>query len=176
MMQYFYRSYSIYPGGGHGNPLQYSCLENPIDRGAWQATDHRSQRVRHDWSDWAQHSTKFALQWLSHADSLRPHGLQHARIPCPSPSPRGSSNSCPLSQWCHPTITSSVIPFFSCLQSFPTLGSFLMNQVYASGGQSIGASVSFLPVNTQGWFCLGLTDLISFQSKGLSRVFSNIVV
>ena len=107
------------------------------------------------------------------SDSLRPHGLQHARIPCPSPSPRVSSNSCSLSQWCHPTISSFVIPFFSCLQSFPTIGSFLMNQVYASGGKSIGASASFLPMNTQGWFCLGLTDVISFQSKGLSRVFSN---
>ena len=86
------------------------------------------------------------------------------------------SNSCPLSWWCHPTILSSVIPFSSCLQSFPASGSFPMSQFFTSGGQSIGASASDLPVNTQDWFPLGLTSLVSLQSKGLSRVFSNITL
>ena len=94
----------------------------------------------------------------------------------PSPSPRACSNSSPLSQWCHPTISSSVTPFSSCLQSFPASGSFLISRVFESGGQSIGASASVLPVNIQDWFPLGLTCLISFQSKGLSRVFSNTTV
>ena len=112
------------------------------------------------------------------SNSLWSHGLQHTRPPCPSPLPRACLNSCPLSQWCHPTISSSVIPFSSCLQYLPTLGSFLMNQLFTSGGQSIRASVSasVLPVNIQDWFPLGLTGLISSLSKGLSRVFSNITV
>ena len=95
-----------------------------------------------------------------------PHGLQHARPPCPSPTPRAYSNSCPSSWWCHPTISSAVIPFSSCLPSFPASGSFLMVRLFGSGGQSIGASVSasVLPVNIQGWFPLGLTGLI-LQSK-----------
>ena len=103
---------------------------------------------------------------------------QHARSPCPSPTPGVYSNSCPLSQWCHLTISSSVVPFSSCLQSFPAWGSFPMSQLFASGGQSIGvsASTSVLPVNIQDWFPLGLTGWISLQSKGLSRVFSNITV
>ena len=111
-------------------------------------------------------------------NSLRPHGLQHARLPCPSPTPRACSNSCPLSPWCHATISSSVVPFSSCLQSFPASGSFLISQFFASGGQSIGAlaSASVLPMNIQGWFPLGLTSFISLQSKGLSRVFSNTTV
>ena len=93
------------------------------------------------------------------SDSLRPHELQHARPPCPSPTPGVCSNSCPLSRWCHPTISSSVLPFSSCLQSFPASGSFLMSQFFASGGQSIGfsASASVLPMNIQYWFPLGLT-------------------
>ena len=118
----------------------------------------------------------FLFALFSHSvmsNSLRTHGLQHARLPCPSPSPGVCSNSCPLSQWCHPTISSSVIPFSSCLQSFPASGSFLMGQVFASGGQSTGDSASVLPMNSQGWFPLGLTGWISLQSKGLSRVFSN---
>ena len=110
------------------------------------------------------------------SDSLRPQGLQHARLPCPSPSPRACSNSCPLSQWCHPTILSSVIPFSSCLQSFTASGSFLMSQLLASGRQSIGTSASVLPVNIQDWLPLGLTGLTSLQSKGLSEVFSNTTV
>ena len=109
------------------------------------------------------------------SDSLQPHGLQHARTPCPSPAPGACSNSCPLSRWCHRTISSSVVPF-SCLQSFPTSGSFLMSQFFTSGGQSIGALTSDLPMNIQDWFPLGLTGLISLQSKGLSRVFSNTTV
>ena len=111
-------------------------------------------------------------------NSLQLHGLQHARPPCPSPTPGVYSNSCPLSQWCHPTISSSVVPFFSCLRSFPVSGSFPMSQYFASGGQSTGASASasVLPVNIQDWFPLGWTGLSSLQSKGLSRVFSNTTV
>ena len=107
------------------------------------------------------------------SDSLRPHGLQHARPPCPSPNPRACSNSCPSSQWCHPTVSSSVIPFSSCLQSFAASGSFPMSQFFTSGNQSNGASasVSIVPMNIQDWFPLGLTGLISLQFKGLSRVF-----
>ena len=112
------------------------------------------------------------------SNSLLLHGLQHARLPCPSPSPGAYANSCPLSRWCHPTISSSVVPFSSCLRSFPASGSFLMSWPFASGDQSIGASVSasILPMNIQDWFPLGLTDLISLQSKGLSRIFSNTTV
>ena len=112
------------------------------------------------------------------SDSLWPYGLQHARLPCPSPSPRACSNSCPLSQWCYPIISSSVVPFFSCPQSFPASGSFLMTQLFASGDQSIGASASALVLlmNIQDWFSLGLTGLISLQPKGLSKVFSNTTV
>ena len=103
-------------------------------------------------------------------------GLQYARLPCPSPTPRACSNPCPLSWWCHPTIPSSVIPFSSCLQSFPTSGSFPMSQFFASGGQSIGvsASASVLPMNIQDWFPLGWTGWIYLKAKSLSRDFSNI--
>ena len=108
------------------------------------------------------------------SNSLGTHGLQHARPLCPLPSLGACSNSCPSNQWCHPTISSSVIPFSSCLQSFPALGSFPMSQLSASSGQSTGASASapVLPINIQCWFPLGLAGLISLQSKGLSRVFS----
>ena len=111
-------------------------------------------------------------------NSLRPHGLQHTRPSCPSPTPGVYSNSCPLSQWCHPTISSSIIPFSSCLQSFPASGSFHMSPFFTSGGQSIvvSASASVLPINTQDWFPLGWTGWISLQSKGLSRVFFNTTV
>ena len=108
--------------------------------------------------------------------SLQPQGLQHTRLPCPSPTSGACSNSCPLSRWCHPTISFSVVTFSSCLQSFPASGSFPVTQFFASGGQSIGASASVLPMNTQDWFPLGWTGWISLQSKGLSRVFSNITV
>ena len=112
------------------------------------------------------------------SNSLRSHGLQHTRPPCPSPARWVYSNSCPLSQWCHPTISSSTIPFSSCLQSFPASGSFPVSQFFASGGQSIGvsASASVLPVNIQDWSPLGWTGWISLQTKGLSRVFSNTTV
>ena len=118
---------------------------------------------------------------FSHAvmsDSLWPHGLQHARLPCPSPTPGACSNSCPSSWWCHPTISSSVIPFSSCSQSLPASGFFPVSQFFASGGQSIGvsASASVLSMNIQDWFPLGLTGWISLQSKGLSRVFSTTIV
>ena len=127
------------------------------------------------------HYKVFSSVQCSHSvvsDSLRPHGLQHARPPCPSPTPRVYSNSCPLSRWCHPTISSSVVPFSSHLQSFPASGSSQMSQFFASGGQSIGvsASASVLPINIQDWFPIGFTGWISLQSKGLSRVFSNTTV
>ena len=112
------------------------------------------------------------------SDSLWLHGLQHARLPCPSPSPRVCSNSCPLSRWCHPAILSSAVPFSSCPQSFLASGCFPMTWLFASGGQSIGASTSasVLPINIHDWFPLGLTGLISLQSKGLSGVFSSTTV
>ena len=109
---------------------------------------------------------------------MRPLGLQHARLPCPSPTSGACSNSCPLSRWCHPTISSSVVPFSSCFQSCPASGSFLMSQFFTSGGQSIevSASASVLPMNIQDWFPLALTSLISLLSKRFSRVFSNTTV
>ena len=115
-------------------------------------------------------SVQFSYSVVS--NSLGPHGLQHTRPPCPSPTPRVYSNS---SQWCHPTTSSSVVPFSSCPQSFPASASFPISQLSASGGQSIGvpASTSVLPVNIQDWFPLGWTGWISLQSKGLLRVFSN---
>ena len=132
---------------------------------------NKNQYVPYCWS---------RLLFFSHSavsDSLQPDRPQHTRLPCLSLSPRVCSNSCPLNQWYHPTISTSVIPFSSCLQSFPASGSFPMNRLFTSDGQSIGALVSAidLPMNIQGWFPnLGLTDLISLQSKGLSRVFSSI--
>ena len=108
--------------------------------------------------------------------SQKPHGRQHITLPCPSPSPGAYSNSWPLSRWCHSTISSFAVLFSSCPKSFPVSGSFLMNQPFTSGGQSIGASASVLPVDIQGWFSLGLTGLISLQSKELSRVFSNTTI
>ena len=112
------------------------------------------------------------------SESLWPHESQHARPSCPSPTPGVYPNSWPLSQWCHPSISSSVIPFSFCLQSFPASGSFQMCQLFASDGQNIGvsASTSVLPMNTQDWSPLGWTSWISLQSKGLSRVFSNTTV
>ena len=128
-------------------------------------------RIRGSWSclkDFS--SVHFSLSVMS--DCLQPHEPQHARPPWPSPTPRVHPNSCPLSQWCHPTI--SVVPFSSRPQSFPASGSFPMSQLFAWGGQSTGvsASTSVLPMNTQDWFHLGWTGWISLQSKGLSRVFS----
>ena len=119
-----------------------------------------------------QHSSVQFSSWVI-SDSFRPHGLQHARLPCPSPTPRVYSDSCPLSRWCHPTISSSIVPSSSCLQSFPASGSLQMNQFFTSGGHSIGFSASVLPMNIQDWFPLGWNGWISLQSKGLSRVFTN---
>ena len=120
----------------------------------------------------------FNYHFNSHSvlsDSLWHHGLQHARPPCPLPTLRACSDSCPLSQWCHPTISSSVVPFFSRLQSIPASGLFPMSQLFASGGQNIGvsASTSVLPMNTQDWSPLGWTGWISLLSKRLSRVLFN---
>ena len=121
-------------------------------------------------------SVQFSRSVVS--NSLRPHGLKHARPSWSSPTPRVYSNSCPLSQWCHPTISSSVVPFFSCLQSFPASGSVQMSQFFTSGSQSIGvsSSASVLPMNNQDWSPLGWTGWISLRSKGLSRVFFNTTV
>ena len=121
-------------------------------------------------------SVQFSLSVVS--DSLPPHELQHARLPCPSPTPGVYPNPCALSRWCHPTISSSVIPFSSCPQSFPASESFQMSQLFASSGQStwVSASTSVLPMNAQDWSPLGWTGWISLQSTGLSRVFSNITV
>ena len=118
-------------------------------------------------------SVQFSLSVVS--DYLGPHGLQHARLPCPSSTPRVYPNSCPLSQWCHQTISSSVIPFSSCLQSFPASGSFQISQLFIPGDQSIGvsASTSVLPMNIQNWSPLGWTGWISLQSKGLSRLLQH---
>ena len=127
------------------------------------------------------YSVQFSSVQFSHSvvsDSLRPHEPQHARPPCPSPTPGAHPKPWSLSRWCHPAISSSVVPFSSHLQSFPASGSFQMSQLFAWGGQSIGvsASTSVLPVNTQDWFSLGWTGWISLLSKGLSRVFSNTTV
>ena len=121
-------------------------------------------------------SVQFSYSLMS--DSLQPHGLQHTRLPCPSPNLRACSNSCALSQWCRPTILSFGIPFSPCLQSFPASGSFPMSQFFTLGSQSIGASAlaSVLPMTIQDWFPLEWTGWISLQSKGLSRVFSNTTV
>ena len=131
------------------------------------------------------HRSAFFMVQLSHpymlfscsvmSYSLWPHGLQHARFPHCSPPAWVCSNSCPLSWWCHPTISSSVVPFSSCLHSCPESGSFLLSLFFTSGGQRIGASASVHPMNIEGWFLLGLTGLISLQSKGLSRVFNTTV-
>ena len=125
--------------------------------------------------------TNYSMRISSVAQScltLCNHGLKHARLPCPSPTPEACSNSCSLSWWCHPTISSSFVPFSSCLQSFPASVYFPMSQLFASDGQSIGVSAlaSVLPMNTQDWSPLGWTSWISLQSKGLSRVLSNITV
>ena len=121
-------------------------------------------------------SFQFSLSVVS--DSLWPYEPQHSRPPCPSLTPEVHPNPCPLSWWCHPTISSSVVPFSSCPQSFPPSGSFQMSELFASGGQSIevSASTSVLPMNTHDWSPLGRTGWISLQSKGLSRVFSNTTV
>jgi len=157
----------------------------------WEYTEETAWKWWYDHSPGARHpgvwgqvglrkhqfsSVQFTRSVMS--DSLQPHKLQHARPPCPSPTPRVHPNSCPSSQWCHPAISSYVVPFSSCPQSLPASGSFPMSQLFTLGGQSIGVSAlaSVLPKNTQDWSPLEWTGWISFQSKGLSRVCSNTTV
>ena len=130
---------------------KWQTMENPMDRGSWQAAVHIVEKSHTELSHFLlfNHSIRY--------NSLWPHRLQHARLPCPSTTPGGYSNSCPPSWWCHPVISSSVIPFSSCLQSAPASRSFLINQLFALGGQGIGASAWILPMTIQGWFPLGLT-------------------
>ena len=150
-------------------------------RTLWTVSSTGSQRIRHDRATFSftlclLGSVQFSRSVTS--NSLRPHGLQHARLPCPSPTPRPYSKSFPWSRWCHRAISSSVVPFSSHLQSFPTSESFPVSQFFASDDQSTGvsASASVISMNSQNRFSLGLTGWITFQSKRLSRVFSNIAV
>ena len=162
--------------------LQVRILEwvaIPFSRRSSQPRDQTpvfciDRQIIFHWATW-EAPVQFSRSVVS--DSLWPREPQHTRSPCPSPTARVYSNPCPLSRWCHPTISSSVIPFSSCPQSFPASGSFQMSQLFASGGQSIrvSASTSVLPMNTQDWSPLGWTGWI-LQSKGLSRVFSNTTV
>ena len=160
-------------GGGHSKPLQHSYMENPLDRGAWWVTVCRVALLK--WFSMHQFSS---VQSLSRVRSLRPHRSQHARPPCPSPTPRVHSDSRTSSQWCHPAISFSVVPFSSCPQSLPASESFPMSQLFAWDGQSTGVSpsASFLPKKSQGWSPSEWTGWIFLQSKGLSRVFSNTTV
>ena len=175
-----------FPGGASGKELTCQCRGhkrlgfNPwVERTPWRRAWQPSPIFLPGESHWQRSpvgystcSVQFSRSVVS--NSLRPHELQHARPPCPSPTPGVHPNPCPLSRWCHPTILSSVIPFSSCPKSFPASGSFQMSQLFASGGQSIGvsASTSVPPINTQDWSPLGCTGWISLQSKGLSRIFS----
>ena len=166
------------PGSSVHGLLQARILEwvsMPFSKGSSQSRDQTqvSRIAIRFFTIWATQVSRSVV-----SDSLQCHGLQHARLPGPSPTLRACSNSCPLSRWCHPTISSSVIPFYSCLQSFQASGSFPVSQFLTSGGQSIGASASatVLPMNIQDWLPLGLTGLVSLQSKGLSSVFSNTTV
>ena len=148
--------------------MSFPTKGNPSLLGKWLIASLRQELYRMNLGP-----LQFSRSDMS--NSLRPHWLQHARPPCPSPTLRIYSNSCPLSRWCHPTISFSVVPFSFHLQSFPASGSFQMSQFFTSGGQNIGvsASASVLPMNIQGWFPLGLTGMISLLSRGLSRVFSS---
>ena len=141
----------IYLVLGNGNPLQCSCLENPRDGGAWWAAVSGVSQSRTQLKRLSSQIRSDQISPSVVSDSLWPHKLQHTRPPCPSPTPRVYSNSCLLSQWCHPAISSSVVPFSSCLQSFSASGSFPMSQLFTSGSQSTGvsASTSVLPMNTQ---------------------------
>ena len=156
--------------------LQCPPPKNPVPiPGLWSR--HKQLLGREKKNLWVKRLTSCPLLLFSHSvmsDSLQSHGLQHARLPCPSLPLRVCSNSCHLSHWCHPTISSSVDRFSSCLQSFPALGSFLTNWLFTSGGQNMraSASASVLPVNIQGWVPLGLTALISLLSMVFSRVIS----
>ena len=144
----------------------------------WLTSLIRKWKLKPQWdiTSYLSESVQFSYSFVS--ESLWPHGLQHSRLPSPSPTSGAYSNSCPSSRWCHPTISSSVIPFSSHLQSFPASGSFPLSHFFTSDGQSIGvsASTSVFPMNTQDWSPLGWTGWISLQSKGLSRVFSNTTV
>ena len=154
-------------GIGNDNPSQYSCLKYSMDRGAWRAMSMVVTKSETQLRD--RISVQFSCSVVS--DSWQPHESQHARPPCPSPSPGVHSNSCPSSRWCHPAISSSVVPFSSSPQSLPASESFPMNQLFAWGDQSTGVSAlaSFLPKNTQGWFPSEWAGWIFLQSKGLSR-------
>ena len=152
------------PGEGNGYPPQYSCLENPMDRRTWGAIVHGVAKSQMRLNDF--HFTQFSSVVPQPCPTLQLHGLQHARLPCPSPIPRAYSDSCPSSWWCYPTVSSSVIPF-SCLPSLPPSWSFPLSHFFTSGGQSIGvsASASVFPMNTQDWFPLGWTGLISLHPR-----------
>ena len=180
------------PGEGNSNPLQYSCLENSMDRGIWWATVHGVAKSW-IWLKWLSTSLlapnhELGKPWdtlssvqFSHSvmsDSLQPHELQHTRPSCPSTTPRVHPNSCPSSRWCHPAISSSVVPFSSCPQSLPASESLPMSQLFAWGGQSIGVSAlaSVQPKNTLDWSPLEWIGWISLQSKGFSRAFYNTTV
>ena len=176
---------------GFSSPLRLECCskETTLNREIWKLIDlfiilgNRGnwwttilEILGIEWGSVLFSSVQFSCSVVS--NSLRPHELQHTRPPCPSPTPRVYPNSCPLSRWCHPAISSSVIPFCSCPQSIPASESFPMSQLFTWGGQSTGvlALASVLPMNTQDWSPLGWTGWISLQSKGLSRVFSNTTV
>ena len=170
------------PGSSVYGILQARILEwvaIPFSRGSswprdWTWVSCTGRQILYHW---ATRKPTDVVQFSSVvSDSLQSHGLQRARLPFSSPTPGAYPNSCVLSWWCHPTISSSVIPLSSCPQSFPASGSFQMSQLFESGGQSIGvsASASVLPMNTQDWFPLGWTGWISLQSKGLSRLFSTV--
>ena len=158
----------------HGQQTFWVCWEDLLSLQIWERSPSRLYIVNLLFNLNAEFSS---VQSFS-CDSLQPHGLQHARPPCPSPIPEAYPNSCPLSRWCHPTISSSVVPFSSCPQSFPASRSFPMSQIVASGSQSIGVSgsTSVISMNTQDWSLLRWTGWISLQSNGLSRIFSNTTV
>ena len=158
-----------------------AIISSFYDRGIFHCTLYYILFIRSSVSGHLDCFDAFSSVQFSHSvmsDSFLPHELQHTRPPCPSPASEVYTNSCPLSQWCHPTISSSVVPFSSCLQSFPASGSFQISQFFTLGGQSIGVSgsASVLPLNIQDWFPLGWTGWISLLSKGLSSVFSNTTV
>ena len=171
----YYKPFKGFPGGSVvKNPPAGSNGDTDIEKRLRNTRRGGGSGRRREWDVWRvkwKHTLspiQFSPSFVS--KSLRPHGLQHARPPCPSPAPGAYSNSCPLSQWCHPTISSSIVPFSSHLQSFPASGSFQISQFFALGGQSIGVSASapVLPMNTQDMSPLGWTGWISLLSKGLS--------
>ena len=178
---YSYCPYYTFASLSYGSQTSRLLDGSPSPSSKWEeekSSDIFPRTALHVWFSTATcvqfTSVQFSRSVVS--NSLRPHGLQHTRPPCPSPTSGVYPNSCPLSQWCHPTMSSSVVPFSSHLQSFPASGSFPMSQFFAAGGHNIGvsASSSVLPMNTQDWSPLGWTGWISLLSKGLSRVFSNI--